>query len=172
MMIFHPPLSRDNATTIEKAILKIRFDTNENLYVFRNNKQVQRFRGSKNQVTPNPSYFISQKDDTWIHNHPGGSSFSIEDIQMAAFHNIKTFILSTPNFIYFLERIGDTWGFDAENAEVKLYLNTCFDRTNELLDKLIQKNEIAFYEKDEIFFHYLWLCFFQKYESKYIQKEF
>lgn len=169
---FHTPLPRDNANTPHKAILKIRNDSVENFYVFRKNKQIQRYRGTKNSVNPDPTYFITNPHDTWVHNHPGGSSFSIDDIQMAVFHNVKIFILSTPNYIYFLERIGDIWPFNPEEPSVNDYLLTCQERTKEFLDKLIQKNEIKFFEKDEVFFHYIWQSFFQKYEANYIQKEF
>ena len=172
MKNFHPPLLKDNCKTPEKAASKIRNDFIENLYVFRNEIQIQRFKGSENNVNPDHRFFYPRNEDIWVHNHPGGNSFSPDDIQMAVFYNIKKFYLSTPNYLYILERKGSDWGFNPADEDVNKYIVICQERAALMLDKLVSKNEISLLEKEVVFLHYIWVYFFQRYEAIYIQKEF
>mgnify|MGYP000495319693 CR=1 FL=1 len=81
--MFHLLIPKDSASTIEKAIHKIRYEKLEHLYVFRNGKQVQHYVGTFGNVNPDPANFICHNQDTWVHNHPSGDPTpSSADIEM------------------------------------------------------------------------------------------
>jgi len=157
----HPPLPKDNANTVEKAIQKVKDDFLENLYVFRNGKQFLRFRGTENSVIPDEKYFIGVEDSIWVHNHPSGSSFSVEDIEMAIYSNISEFYIATENFKYVVKRPKGGWNLDFEKDEVNWLLNKCHSIAKQELDKLVVRNEISILERDKEIFHYIWSYFFQ-----------
>jgi hypothetical protein len=125
MPTFHQPLPRDNATTIEKAIENIRFDTVENLYIFKNGQQVRRFKGTVNRVTPPVEYFFEMKDSTLVHNHTSGSSFSLEDVKNAVYHDVAKFYLVTHSFSFHLIRPADGWNIDFDPEQTQNLWNSC-----------------------------------------------
>ncbi|UBM57206.1 hypothetical protein LAG90_10275 [Marinilongibacter aquaticus] len=170
-MNYHSPLPRDNATTVEKAINKIRLDTIENLYVFRNGKQVARYRGDSKNISPDPANFICQNNDTWVHNHPTGNSFSEADIENMVSHNVKEFYLATEYALYRVKRPGNTWPFDPRNSEVNDVLKSCEIIAEESFGKSIQQNELSRDEANALKMHYIWSLFFDFYGIQYTQKQ-
>ena len=84
------PSPRDDANTIDKVICKIRFEKVEHLYIFKNNKQFRRYIGSSNQVVLPEKYLFEIENNTIIHNHPSGSSFSVEDLKTIIRFNANT----------------------------------------------------------------------------------
>jgi hypothetical protein len=171
--ITHFPLPRDNANSIEKAIVKIRNDDRENLYIFKNSKQILRFRGESDYVSlyPEPLYYAHLKDSTLIHNHPLGSSFSEEDIKAAIHFDIALFILVTPNHLFQLVRPTKGWNIDFGNNDVTSQLEESKTLAENLLNKMVSNNEIQLYEMGIEIFHYIWSSFFIVNETKYERKK-
>ncbi len=164
---FHPPLPRDDATTVKKAIQKIRFDNLENLYVFKKGTQIRRFRGTSNRVTPAVEYFFEMKNSTLVHNHTSGSSFSLEDIKNAVYHDISEFFLVTHNFLFYLKRPVDGWMIDFDSLDIQELWNSCKYIVGNELDKLVAKNELTLLERDKELFDYIWSLFFAYFEIEY-----
>jgi hypothetical protein len=161
------PSPKDDANTIEKAIYKIRYEKVEHLYIFKNNKQFRRFIGTTNQVSLPEKYLFEIENNVIIHNHPGGSSFSVEDLKTIIKYNAKTLLVATEAFLYSVERPLNGWKIDFDDPRTNKILNSCHTTASNALDKLISKNELAFFEKEKDLFHYIWLLFFSLYEIVY-----
>jgi len=105
----HKPSPRDSAKTPEDAIRKIRHSPVENLYVFKNGKQIRRFVGETDRITVESIFLSEMHDATLVHNHPQGSSFSREDIEAVCLYNAKELILVTHDYIHRVSRPGAIW---------------------------------------------------------------
>lgn len=167
MSKIHPPLPKDDAITIEKAIQKIRFDDVENLYFFKNGKQKRRFRGTFNRVSIENKYLFEIKDASLVHNHPSGSSYSIEDIQSIVIYDAHELYLVTNDYLFHVIKPSDGWSIDFNDTLTSERLEVASFLAKDLIDKLISKNELALFEKDKEFLHYIWKIFFNFYEIKY-----
>ncbi len=166
---YHYPLPRDEVKSIQQAIQKIRFEKQENLYIFKNGKQILRFKGDKNQVNIPVEYLFQLSDSEVVHNHPSNTSFSFEDIEMAIFHNISKLTASTPDFIFEVYRPGDTWGFSLEDDNIAKLFNVCQAFARAELEKLRAQNQITRTELELKFFHYIWVLFFNSFDIQYVQ---
>jgi hypothetical protein len=162
----HPPLPRDEANTIEKAINKIQHEKVEHLYIFKNGKQLRRFIGETNQVIPQTKYLLELKDATVIHNHPQGTSFSLEDFQAILEFNAQKLILITPNYCFTVERPSSNWPITFDDSFFELF-NSCRLMAEGLLSKEIAKNEISNFDADVEKMHYIWSSFFTFLGIKY-----
>ncbi|RYU92863.1 hypothetical protein [Emticicia agri] len=167
----HYPLPQDDAKTIELAIQKIRYDVTENLYIFKNGKQKRRFKGDVNFVSLSNKYAFELKDGTLVHNHPSGSSFSPQDIQIAIQHNVKDFYLVTPNYLFYIKRPTKGWNIDFNSELIEEQLNALQTLALQLIENEIVKNQMSIYEKEIEFFHYLWILFFDVHEIYYQKRE-
>jgi len=163
----HPPLPHDEAKTIEQAIQKIRFDKVENIYIFKNGKQIRRFKGDSNKVSIDENHLFELENSSIIHNHPSGSSFSIEDVKAITKFKAKELILVTHNHIYTLKRPPLGWNINFDNENIINNINTYYNLASDEMDKMISKNEISPLERDKEIFHYIWSLFFQQYEIDY-----
>jgi hypothetical protein len=166
MLNTHPPLPRDEANTIKKAISKIQFEKVEHLYIFKNGKQLRRFIGETNRVVPETKYLLELKDATVIHNHPQGTSFSLEDFQAILKFNAQKLILVTPNYCFIVERPASNWPISFDNSFFELF-NSCTLLAEDLLFKEISKNEISNFDADVEKMHYIWSSFFTFLGIKY-----
>lgn len=165
------PLPKDNATTIELAIQKIRFDSIENLYLFKNGKQIRRFRGDTNRVTLSNKYLFELNDSTLVHNHPSGSSFSIQDIQIVIECNAKEIYLCTHNYLYHLIRPENGWNINFSSDLIENQINSLQVLALQLIENEIVKNQMSIFEKDSEIFHYIWTLFFNYHEISYQRKK-
>lgn len=161
------PLPKDDAITVDKAIQKIRHDSIENLYVFKNGKQKRRFRGEINSVSVSNKFAFELKDATLVHNHPSGSSFSPQDVQIMIQFDSKEMYLVTPNHLFYLKRPPDGWGINFSDEFLSSQLEAFQSLALSMIENAIVKNQISIYEKDIEFFHYLWTIFFNVYEISY-----
>ncbi len=167
----HYPLPIDEAKTIEQAIQKTRYDSMENLYVFKNGKQKRRFKGDINSVSLSNQYAFELKDSTLVHNHPSGSSFSIQDIQIVIQFNVKEIYLVTSKYLYYVRRPLSGWKINFNDKAIEDQLNAFQGLALQLIENEIVKNQISVYEKDIEFFHYLWIIFFNVYEIDYQKRK-
>jgi hypothetical protein len=161
------PAPRDAANTIEKAINNIRFAKIEYIYIFKNGKQIRRFIGTEKQVSIDEKYLFEIENNVIIHNHPSGSSFSVEDLKTIIKYNTKSLILVTNEFLFTVNRPENGWSIDFNYIKTNKILNSCYTTAINMFDKLISKNEITNFEKEKDLFHYIWLLFFQLYEIVY-----
>ncbi len=161
------PSPRDNASTIDKAIQKIKAEKIEHLYIFKNNKQYRRFVGSSNQVSLAEKYLFEIENSIIVHNHPSGSSFSVEDIKTIVKYYAESLILVSGEFLYTIVRPLNGWNVDFDDIRTNKILNSCYSTASNMFDKLISKNEISNFEKEKDLFHYIWLLFFPLYEIVY-----
>lgn len=165
------PLPKDDAITVEKAIQKIRYDSTENLYIFKNGKQKRRFRGDINSVSLSNQFAFELKNATLVHNHPSGSSFSPQDIQIVVQFDAKEIYLITPNHLFSLKRPTSGWGIDFSDEFLEEQMETFQTLALQFIENEIVKNQMSVYEKDIEFFHYLWVIFFNVYEISYQKRK-
>lgn len=164
------PLPPDVATP-EEAIRKIRFAKTEYIYVFRG-KRPRKFRGDQSKVMINPKHQVDFKNGRVVHNHPGGTSFSVEDIVGLIKYNVKECILVTANYTFQLQRSGKTWGIDVESEYFLEQLNACKKIADRELEKLVSLGVINSHEKEVEIFHYIWLFFFtQLNDVRYVRRK-
>lgn len=168
---YHHPLPRDDAKTPDQAIRKIRYADREHLYVFKNGKQIRRFVGERDRVTLPDQYLFELRDAIVVHNHPFGTSFSLEDIEMTIAHNIRKFIVVTEGFTYTVIRPHDGWPDTFDQEYIHNRFEICKSLAQEMSDKLISQNEISLYEKDATIIHYIWVLFFHNTNISYAKKE-
>lgn len=168
---YHSPLPPDDAKTPEQAIRKIRFADREHPYIFRRRRQIRRFIGEANRVTPAPEYLLEMKDAVVVHNHPKGYSFSKEDIEAVVRFNAKEAILATPNFVFIVSRPEHGWriDFDGELAERQYQISYQF--AIDTVNKQISSYEIRSSDKDALIIHYLWMIFFEMNNIQYVRKK-
>lgn len=157
---YHDPLPPDDAKTPEQAARKIRLADREHLYIFRRGKQIRRFIGESNRVTPRPEYLFEMKDSVIVHNHPKGYSFSKEDIEAVVRFNARELILATPNFIYMVARPKQGWSIDFDQELTERQYQTSYRFAVDTVNKQISANEVSFSDKDALIIHYLWVAFF------------
>lgn len=165
----HPPLPKDDANTIEKAIQKIRFDKIENLYIFKNGKQIRRFRGTGSDVSPETFYLLEMKDAIIVHNHPQGASLSLSDLEAIIKFDAKELIIVTQAFLFIVSRPPEGWNIIFNNSFEERY-SDCAMLVDDLLDKEISKNEITLFDKEIEKIHYIWAYLFSFYDVKYKKK--
>ncbi|EOZ98898.1 hypothetical protein A33Q_0881 [Indibacter alkaliphilus LW1] len=115
-------------------------------------------------------YLFQLADSVVVHNHPMNTSFSFEDIQMAVFHNISKLVVTTPDFIFEVQRPGLTWGFSFEDDQILNLFNVCQSHARTELEKLKAQNQITYTELELKFFHYIWVLFFNSFDINYVQK--
>jgi len=164
------PLPADVKTPNE-ALQKIRVAQEEYLYVFGKGRP-KKFQGTYNQVHVDPKWALDFENAKICHNHPNGTSFSIEDIIGLIKFNVKECHLATANYTYFVYRPGSKWGIDIENKMFENQINICLEYAETTLDRLVVQREITLYEKEVEKFHYLWLFFFTQLNNvKYGRKK-
>ena len=57
---YHKPLSNDKTETQEQAIVRIKHDTHENLFIYQDGQQIRWFRGDINRITIHPDFGIEK----------------------------------------------------------------------------------------------------------------
>ncbi|MBK6263635.1 hypothetical protein JKA74_01205 [Marivirga sp. S37H4] len=133
-------------------------------------RQIRKFVGESNFINIPPQYLFEFKDAQLIHNHPSNNTFSIEDIRMAIFHNVKEMYVITKDFSYSIKRPG-IWPIDIEDRTTNIVLSKSKSIANEVVDKMISQFEIGVNDKEAIIFHYIWIFFFDYYKIDYERKE-
>lgn len=171
-MITHNPLPKDNAKTPKDAVAKIRFDIRENLYFFKNGTQLLRYRGEVSHISIKDTDLIRVEDCIIVHNHPQGTSFSQSDIQGAIKYNVKEFILATHEYVYYLKRPTDGWSIDFNDAIIKDRFEESRILAENLIAKMIARNEMPLYDADIEIIHYIWECFFHFNDVSYTRKRY
>jgi hypothetical protein len=169
MSKIHPPLPKDDAKTIDQAIQKIRFDDIENLYIFKNDKQIRRFRGTGTDVSPESFYLLEMKDSIVVHNHPQGTSLSLEDLEAIVKFDAKELIIVTKAYLFIVTRPFRGWNIVFDGSFQERY-SISSSMAESLLDKEIAKNEITLFDKEIEKIHYIWAYLFQFYDVKYKKK--
>ncbi len=163
------PLPPDECKTINQAIGKIRLSDKEHIYVYVNGKLKRRFIGTKNQVNIDDKHLVGLQFCTIVHNHLNNISFSLEDIESAIKLNVLKFYLITPNFLFTITKPKDGWpAFDKTFISV---FNAGKEIAEELLNKLITKNEITPIDAEIEKMHYIWaVLFLEFYNISYTKK--
>lgn len=169
--IYHAALPPDDAKTPEEAAQKIRNEQKEHLYIFRNGKQIRRFLGEEDRVTPPPEYLFELKNASIAHNHPQGASFSIEDIRALITYDASECWLATEKFLYRLKRPANGWTVDINSELFEKQLNACKSIADDELNRMVAKNEISLHEKEVEIFHYIWVFFFRIHEVEYVRQK-
>jgi hypothetical protein len=169
MSQLHPPLPKDDAKTIDQAIQKVRFDKIENLYIFKNGKQIRRFRGTNSDVSPESFYLLEMKDAVIVHNHPQGASLSLSDLEAIIKFDAKELIIVTQAYLFIVSRPLRGWNIIFDNSFEERH-SVCSMLVDGLLDKEIAKNEITLFDKEIEKIHYIWAYLFPLYDVKYNKK--
>lgn len=168
---FHKPSPNDGIKTPEAAIRKIRYSSFENLYVFKNGKQIRRFIGETNRITIVNTYLLEMKDAIIVHNHPQGASFSKEDVQAICLYDAQELILVTQDFVHNVVRPKQGWDIDFFNETTQQRWEESVALAEDSVMKAIGRNEISLYEKDVEIIHYIWTSFFLLSDVKYARKK-
>ncbi len=135
----HPLLLKDDADTPEEAIRKIRYYTHEHLYLFKNGKQIGRFRGETDRVTIETKHFDLLEDATLVHNHPRGYPPSREDVEGAIRYNSKELIVVTETYIYIIPRPKNGWNIDFDDPRVEEWYAACENLARSAMDRKIHE---------------------------------
>ncbi len=78
------PPATNLATALEQTERKIRADKVENLYAFDSDgRQILSLRGTENTIEVPAAQVAQLRGKITVHNHPGGSAFSVSDVQGA-----------------------------------------------------------------------------------------
>jgi hypothetical protein len=168
---YHSPLPRDDAKTPDQAIRKIRYSNREHLYIFKGGKQIRRFLGETDRVTLPQRYLFEMKDAVILHNHPFGTSFSREDVEMVIAHNAKKLIVVTAEFSYTITRPSNGWPVELDEQWIRANFETCKHIAEEMANKLVSQHQIRWSEKDATIIHYIWVLFFYRTDIQYVKKE-
>jgi hypothetical protein len=163
---YHFPVPRDEVRSVIDAINKLRYQVKEHLYVMKDGRQIRKFIGEVNYINIPPQYLFELKDTQLIHNHPSNNTFSIEDIRMAIFHNVKEMYVVTKDFIYSVKR-PDEWPINMEDKVTNMVFNKSRSIANEVVDKMVSQFEIGVNDKEAVIFHYIWVFFFNYYKIDY-----
>ncbi|MCU0353495.1 MAG: hypothetical protein MUD08_07130 [Cytophagales bacterium] len=167
-LVVHRPLKSDGKSLAE-AIESVRSDTIENLYVFKNGRQIMRFRGEENYVNPTESSLMRLKDAEIVHNHPFGSSFSLSDIKAIVRYDASRMILATAVFTYTVTRPMSGWKLEIELIE-RLY-KRLEPSADHLLDQMIRAGVKTPDEKHLLYNHYIWQEIFSTFDIPYAKIE-
>ena len=172
MSDYHKPLPRDQASTVQDAMKKIRLSPDEHLYLYKNGKQIRRFKGNKNSVVVSNKYLFEIKDAVIVHNHPQGSSFSYEDIVGIIKYDAAECILVTDRYDYKIYRPKNGWNIDVDSKEFEEQVLVCRKIAEEQLNKFVSNNTIDINEKEVEIFHYIWMFFFRELNNiKYVREK-
>ncbi len=162
-----------NTSQVKRALVELRHAEKEHLYIIKPKGRARKFQGSFDQVSMPNSFLFEIENATLIHNHPGGSSFSIQDIRILTKFDSKECFLVTENNIHHLEKQTNDWGINADSIEFKERYKSCYHFAVEYIDKLITKNEIPVYDREAEIIHYIWALFFYDLENiHYVRKNF
>lgn len=171
VLIIHHPLPR-NGWNVSAAQQQIQHDLQENLLFYKNNRQLLRFRGETNYVNPPEECLLRMKDCVVIHNHPGGASFSKEDITAVIRYNARQLIVVSPNgTTYVVMRPIGGWNIDFKDENVQGIYEESETIAEDVLNKMVANNDIKLYEKDNKRMHYIWSAFFQLNQIRYVKRE-
>ncbi len=168
-LIVHHPLPNDGLKygTVAK---KIKTDVRENLYFFKANRQIRRFRGETNYVNPPENHLFEMKDCDVLHNHPNGSSFSIADVEAIVRYNALSLTVVSPENSYSVERPETGWNIDFSEPLIGAYMEEAVSTTETFLRKLEAQGEIFSSEKGQLENHYIRSIFFQLLNIGYEKK--
>lgn len=167
----HNQLPRDWVRTPEEAIQRIRYEVLEHLYIFKGNRQIRRFIGETNRITIEEIHLKEMKDAIVVHNHPQGSSFSIEDIEAISYYDAKELIVVTQDFTHHIVRPRNGWEIDFSTEPTKQQYEASKALAEDSAMKSIAKNEMSLHEKEVEIIHYIWASFFLLNDVKYVRKK-
>lgn len=168
---YHLPLPKDGMNSPAQAAKKIRQAAVEYLYIFKKGKQLRRFKGEQDRITIPEDYLFEMKDAVIVHNHPGGTPFSREDLEAIVRFDAKEMILATSEFIYQITRPYRGWPLDFDSEFTQHQLTVSKSLAKNSVDKLISTNEVDYSKRDELLNHYIWLIFCEMNDVHYVRKE-
>lgn len=172
MTDIHSPLPRDNVRTPQQAIEKLRDAEIEYVYAFKSGKQVLKVKGDEKKVSVENKHLFRMKDAIVVHNHPQGTSFSIDDIITIIRSDVKEGILVTRQFIYHVYRPSDRWDIDVDSEEFLKQLEVYSGIVDNELEKAVERKEIRREEKEIERIHYIWMFFFRELNGvRYVRKK-
>ncbi|MCU0352355.1 MAG: hypothetical protein MUD08_01240 [Cytophagales bacterium] len=160
-------LLKDDGRTLEEAVAFIRNSPVEQVYFFKDGSQVARFKGEKTYVNPSEASLVRMKDAIVLHNHPGGTSFSVEDVKAAVTHDAAQLIVVTSDATYNLIRPRDGWNIDFDIKNTQDIFEEALSLAQDKLRKQEARGEIFSSEKDLLLNHYLWEAFFTHFGIRY-----
>ena len=141
----------------------------EFLYFFKNKRQIARFEGQTDNVSLSRNDMLLANNALVLHNHPLGTSFSIEDVANAVSYNVAEMQIVTTNVLYGLVRPHGKWPFSFEllpdhTIGSDSLTKAQFEEAQALADEMGRKSEvrgeISSSEKILLENHYLWTVFF------------
>ena len=91
----------------------------EKMLVVNPKSQVVEFMnaGTTNKVSIPSKYWKNAENSIMIHNHPGGGSFSMEDMLAGAKLNVSELRVVTKDYTYILKRPAEGWGTPSQIAK-------------------------------------------------------
>ena len=155
---------------MKRTIESIRYVGIEYLFVFGENGRMWKYIGGKNMVSiPNTDLF-KLKNSIVVHNHPRGSSFSVDDISIICDNDVYKCFLISEKYVFVLERPKSGWNIDVASEDFEKTYEICWQIADEAFDKMIARNEISEYEREVEIFHYIWALYFRIKEINYARK--
>ena len=151
----------DGRTLDEAEIFLAKQQEIEILYVFdERGTQVLKIQGDYETVSVPISHTHLLKNACVTHNHPQGSSFSIQDIQRAVDYDVKEMRVVTSACIFVVTRKEKGWDIDFRDENTLNWLEECKTLARDKLDKEISQNIISLYDAHNFFDSFVWSIFF------------
>ena len=163
-------LLKDDGRTLEEAVAFIRNSPVEQVCFFKDGSQVARFKGEKTYVNPSEASLVRMKDAIVLHNHPGGTSFSVEDVKAAVTHDAAQLIVVTTDTTYTVIRPENGWGVDFETDATRDILEESTSLAKDELRKMEARGDINTTQKNEMENDYIWSAFFNHFNIAYTKR--
>jgi hypothetical protein len=162
------PLKTDGKTLAEAEKFLSNQTDKEYLYIFdTKGLQLAKIKGVYDQTQIPLKYLPLLPDAIITHNHPQGSSFSLEDVENAVAHNAKEIRVVTSKFVYSLKREDERWDIDLGNIETQELYNACVNMTINDLKEEIRTRKVTIEEAENKHAHLVWLFFFATFNVSY-----
>ena len=100
--------ARAASVAVENQIRAQR-DFETGVFVDATGRELARFHGEPDQVSIPASWLATMKGNTFTHNHPGGMSFSVDDIDLAARYKLAEVRAVTANFRHAATGLDGVW---------------------------------------------------------------
>lgn len=145
----------------------------EYMYVFdAKGNQLLKLEGDYQTVSIPNIYTQHLKNATVTHNHPQGSSFSMQDVQMAVKYDLAELRVVTNVCVYSLQRKLSGWDLNFEDENTLSWLEECKTLAYDRLGKEIRQNITTLYEANKFFDSFVWSIFFFNFGYLYKKIDF
>ncbi len=112
--------------------------------------------GDKNSVSFSVDKLRLFEDKILTHNHPRGSSFSMDDVELVTFWNLKGIRACGSQYRYYLNRLASGWSREMWKKKIKPLAEKIHNEVFQRFSELINKGELTPEEANYRHWHEVW----------------